>query len=70
MTRDEARNLIDDDKKDQVMEIVDMIYNDFEVMICENCKHHRYVEKSYSVCDIIEIDTSDKFGCNLFEVRA
>jgi len=54
---------------DVLDEIYGSILNDFNSRICENCKHHRYVEKFHDYCDILEIVTSDSFGCNLFEGR-
>jgi len=63
MTRQEAyeRNNCGDD------EIVDIIFDDFENKICKNCKYHKDTQKSYKECDIIELGTSNSFGCTLFE---
>lgn len=39
----------------------------YEDQTCKNCKHHEPIEKAYKLCGIMEIGTSDDFGCILFE---
>lgn len=48
---------------------VDKIYDYFESKNCKNCKHHLCVEKSYKICDQLEITTGDSFYCNLWEQK-
>ncbi len=66
MTRDESKSKAN---SYECKMLIDTIYDSLKSQICENCKHHRYIEKSYRVCDIIEIGTSDNFGCTLFESK-
>ena len=78
MTREEAKKIADlsistikrySDLTKRFNGLIDEIYDDFESRVCENCKHHKYIEKSYRLCEELEITTSDDFCCNLFERR-
>ena len=70
MTREKARDaVILAITADIKLALIDKIYDDFESRVCENCKHHKYIEKSYRMCNKLEIATSSDFGCNRFERR-
>ena len=52
---------------DRMHLIVNSMFDDFESRACKNCKHHKDIGKSYRTCYEIELNTSDDFGCVLFE---
>ena len=60
----------------QVESLLEAIYDDFESMICKNCKHYiSCATTENEICDLyscghgFEFTPDENFGCNKFERR-
>lgn len=59
-------------ESDEVLKLIDEIYDDFESRTCENCKHGEYEKNIKGIyCSFVNYCGSDymekDFGCNKFE---
>lgn len=52
---------------DRIDIIIDKIFDVIDSEVCDNCIHHKDIEKSYKRCSELEINTSCDFSCNLFK---
>jgi len=70
--RNNILNILNECKPDDVLGVevsknmVNKIFDHFESRVCKNCKHYRYIGKTFKRCNSLKMTIADDWYCGDF----